>query len=62
MTMNVTNPGYNRRNNIVIKSTTNDPLVEHSIDVLDRLPPNMMIGRGKNKYKINIDELRRYKK
>jgi hypothetical protein len=54
-TMTVTNPGYNKRNNIVIPSTTRDPLTEHSIDVLDRLPQEMLIGRGKNKiiYKIN---------
>ena len=58
-TLNVTNPGYNKRNNVVIQSTTNDPLVEHSLDVLDRLPQDMMIGRGKNKYKINIDKLKK---
>jgi len=56
-TLKVTNPGFNKRNNTIIKSTTNDPLIEHSVDVLDRLPQDLLIGRGK--YKINIDELKK---
>lgn len=56
-TLNVTNPGFNARNNIVIPSTTSNPLTEHAISVLDRLPQDLLIGRGK--YKINIDEFKK---
>lgn len=60
--MSMTNPGFNKRNNIVIPSTTSNPLTEHSISILDRLPPDLLIGRGKQKYKINYDELNKYLK
>lgn len=33
---------------LVIKSTTLNPLTEHSIDALDRLDPNVMVGSGLN--------------
>ena len=61
--LSIMNPGYNARNNIVIKSTTSDPLQEHAITVLDRLPQDMLIGRGKSNitYKINKDILKQYK-
>jgi hypothetical protein len=58
-TLNITNPGFNKRNNIVIPSTTSNPLTEHSLDILDRLPQELLIGRGK--YKVNIDNLKKYR-
>ena len=61
-TLNVTNPNFNKRNNIVIPSTTSNPLTEHSLSILDRLPQDMLIGRGKNKLKINMKKLNYYKK
>jgi hypothetical protein len=60
-TLNVTNPGFNKRNNIVIPSTTNNPLTEHSLDILDRLNPDTLIGRGKNKFKVNKNALINHK-
>jgi hypothetical protein len=60
--MSITNPGFNRRNNIIIPSSTSNPLTEHSLDVLDRLPKNMLIGRGKKIYNINFSELNKYLK
>jgi len=57
--LNVTNPNFNKRNNIVIPAETSDPLTEHSLDILDRLPQDMLIGRGK--YKVNIDNLKKYR-
>ena len=59
--LNVTNPGYNKRNNIVIPSTTSNPLTEHSLDILDRLNPDTLIGRGKNKFKVNKNALINHK-
>jgi hypothetical protein len=61
-TLNVTNPNFNKRNNIIIPSTTSNPLTEHSLNVLDRLPPDMLVGRGRAKYKINMEALKKYKK
>jgi hypothetical protein len=60
--LNVTNPNFNKRNNIVIPAETNDLFKEHSLDILDRLPQDMLIGRGKNKLKINMKKLNDYKK
>jgi hypothetical protein len=61
-TLNVTNPGFNKRNNIVIPATTSNPLTEHSLDILDRLPQDMLIGRGKNKMNVNMKKPNYYKK
>lgn len=61
-TLNITNPGYNKKHNIVIPAQTNNPLTEHSLIILDRLDPNMMIGSGHNKYKVNMDALKNYQK
>jgi len=55
--LNVTNPKFNRRNNIIVPSKSYNPLSNHSLDMLDNLDENMMIGRGKQKFKININEL-----
>lgn len=60
--LNVTNPNFNKRNNIVIPAETNDLLKEHSLDILDRLPQDMLIGRGKNKMNVNMKKLNYYKK
>ena len=60
-TLNITNPNFNKRNNIVIPAETNDLFKEHSLDILDRLPQDMLIGRGKNKLKINMKKLNDYK-
>ena len=32
-----------------IKAKTNDPITEHKVDILDRLDPNMVIGKGAGK-------------
>lgn len=61
-TLNVTNPGYNKRNNIIIPATTSNPLTEHSVAILDRLPPDMLIGRGQNKCRVNMKALKNYQK
>ena len=39
---------------INIENKTKNPITEHKVDILDRLNPNMIIGRGMikiNKYK-----------
>jgi len=48
------NPIQNVNNNeIVIPKENNNPLTEHSIDILDRLPEDQVIGQGKKKKKMN---------
>ena len=32
-----------------IKAKTNDPIIEHRVDILDLLDPNMVIGKGAGK-------------
>jgi len=39
--------GTNRSHDTLIPATTNNPLTEHNIDVLDRLDQNKMIGGKK---------------
>jgi hypothetical protein len=46
---------------ITIESKTNNPLVEHSINTLDRLPEEMMIGEGRIN-KMKIKELKEFLK
>jgi hypothetical protein len=41
-------PSFNKKRNTTIQSTTNNPLTEHSIDILQRLPQNKMIGKNKS--------------
>ena len=55
-------PQWNKKHNITIKAKTSNPLVEHSVDILNRLPQNQQIGRNDNsirggyiKYPINSD-------
>ena len=40
-------PNWNKTHNIVISAKTSNPLTEHSIDILDRLPQDKFIGRLK---------------
>jgi hypothetical protein len=47
-------PKWSKRHMINIENKTKNPISEHKVDILDRLNPNMIIGRGMikmNKYK-----------
>ena len=44
---------------ITIESTTNNPLVEHSTNTLDRLPQDLLIG-GSDLKKLKLKELKTY--
>jgi hypothetical protein len=50
-------PKWSSKNLINIDNKTNNPITEHKVDILERLNPNMVIGRGSqliikvNKYK-----------
>ena len=47
-------PKWSKKHMINIKNKTSNPITEHKIDILDRLQPNLIIGRGMikmNKYK-----------
>ena len=47
-------PKWSKRHMINIENKTKNPITEHKVDILDRLNPNMIIGRGMikmNKYK-----------
>ena len=52
-------PGWTKRHMISIDNKTGDPVAKHSPDILDRLDPEMKIGKGIKKlrklrgYKIN---------
>ena len=39
-------PGWTKRHMISIDNKTGDPIAEHSPDILDRLDPEMKIGKG----------------
>ena len=39
-------PKWSSKHLIDIDNKTNNPITEHKIDILDRLNPNMVIGRG----------------
>ena len=41
-------PNWSKSHMVVIPAKTNDPILEHKLDILDRLDPNMKIGRGGN--------------
>jgi hypothetical protein len=41
-------PSWTANHMRTIENTTGNPLKEHAIDILDRLDPNMAIGRGGN--------------
>jgi hypothetical protein len=40
-------PSYTKKHNITIPAKTMNPLTEHSIDILNRLPQDKFIGRLK---------------
>ena len=39
-------PSWTKSHMITIPAKTNDPIIEHKVDILDRLDPNMRIGKG----------------
>ena len=39
-------PKWSKTNMITIDDKTGNPITEHKVDILDRLNPNMVIGRG----------------
>lgn len=43
---NVLYPTWSKKHNITIPAETNNPLKEHSISILDRLPQDLHIGRN----------------
>jgi hypothetical protein len=46
-------PSYTRKHNITIPAKTMNPLTEHSIDILNRLPQDKFIGTAGSFYKKN---------
>jgi len=40
-------PGWTKKHMITIQAKTSNPIEEHKIDILDRLDPEMKIGKGK---------------
>jgi hypothetical protein len=42
-------PNWTKKHMKIIPAKSTNPLVEHSIDILDRLDPNMVIGKGSGK-------------
>ena len=38
---------------ITIPAKSKNPITEHKVDILERIDPNMKIGRGGRKCKIN---------
>ena len=44
--VSVLQPLQTGQNDIVISSVTKNPYIEHKIDVLDRLPQDLVIGTG----------------
>lgn len=49
MMNNTLYPGWSAKHYITIPAQTNDPLVEHNMKILERLDPNMKIGKGVKK-------------
>ena len=39
-------PQWTKKHMISIENNTGNPITEHTVDILDRLNPNMIIGRG----------------
>ena len=39
-------PNWSKKHMINIENKTKNPITEHKVDILDRLNPNMVIGRG----------------
>ena len=44
-------PGWTKRHMITIAADTNDPIIEHSPNILERIDPNTKIGSGLHKKK-----------
>ena len=47
-------PKWSKKHIVNIKNKSNNPITEHKVEILDRLNPNMIIGRGMikiNRYK-----------
>jgi hypothetical protein len=44
-------PTFTKNHMITIPAKTKNPITEHKVDILERLDPNMKIGRGGCKYK-----------
>ena len=42
-------PGWTKRHLITIENKTGNPVAEHSPDILDRLDPELKIGKGISK-------------
>ena len=45
---NVLYPEWSKSHNITIPAKSSNPLTEHSIEILDRLPQDKFIGRAGN--------------
>ena len=39
-------PGWSKKHYITIPAATNDPVAEHNMKILERLDPNMKVGKG----------------
>jgi len=39
-------PQWTKKDMVNIEKKTGNPITEHKVDILDRLNPNMIIGRG----------------
>ena len=46
-------PNWTKSHMITIPAKSKNPITEHKVDILERLDPNMKIGRGGSKCKIN---------
>jgi hypothetical protein len=42
----VSYPQWTKKHMVNIENITGNPITEHKVDILDRLNPNMVIGRG----------------
>jgi hypothetical protein len=42
----VSYPQWTKKHMVNIEKITGNPITEHKVDILDRLNPNMVIGRG----------------
>ena len=53
-------PKWSSKHLINIDNKTNNPITEHKVDILDRLNPNMVIGRG-SQLIIKVNKYNTYK-
>ena len=53
-------PKWSKKHMITIDDKTGNPITEHKVDILDRLNPNMVIGRGVGKKKIVFGDKNTY--